>query len=136
MIAPPFKPGFRIDAIDTLVLIAGGLGSAIAAQVEWWMGLTIGFAIGHFFLFCNVFRVARPLELTWAALFVVMAGSTIAVEQPGWAVTLGCSLVATLIVIVVQMRKPSYHGVAWKRINPELPRWWEARSAELRRDTQ
>jgi hypothetical protein len=134
MTAQPFRPGFRIDAIDTCVLIAGAVSSAIAAQVEWWMGLTIGFAIGHFFLFCNVLRAARPLELTWAAVFVMMAGSTIATGQPGWAVTLGCSLVVTLIVVVVQVRKPSYHGVAWKRINPGLPNWWEAQGAGLRRD--
>lgn len=90
------------------------------------MGLIIGFVVGHFFLFCNVFRVARPLELAWAALFTALAGSTIVVEQPEWPVTLATSLVATLLVIVVQMRKPSYHGIAWQWINPELPEWWEA----------
>ncbi len=89
------------------------------------MGLVIGFAVGHFFLFCNVFRVARPLELSWAVLFVALAGSTISLEKPGWQVTIATSLVATLLVIVVQMRMPSYHGVAWQRINPELPQWWQ-----------
>jgi hypothetical protein len=132
MTAPPFRPGFRIDTIDALVLVAGGIASVLVAQVEWWMGLVIGFAVGHFFLFCNVFRVARPLELAWAALFVAMAGSTIALEQPGWAMTIGCTLAATVLVIVMQLRKPSYHGIAWSRINPDLPRWWEAHGAALR----
>ena len=96
------------------------------------MGLIIGFVVGHFFLFCNVFRVARPLEFAWASLFTALAGSTIVVEQPGWPVTLAISLAATLVVIVVQMHKPSYHGIAWQRINPELRAWWEAQGGGSR----
>jgi hypothetical protein len=129
MTASSFKPGFRISATDTFVLVAGVVGSVLGAQVEWWMGLVIGFVVGHFFLFCNVFRVARPLELSWAALFVALAGSTITMEAPGWQVTFATSLVATLLVIVVQMHKPSYHGAGWQLINPELPQWWERRQA-------
>jgi hypothetical protein len=120
-----FKPGFRLDVIDTLVLAVGAAGAALLAQVEWWMGLIVGFAVGHFFMFCNVFRVAKPLELTWSAIFVFLAGGTIVTGQPGWAVTLGATLVATLVVIVVQVRKPSYHGIAWQRLNPKLLEWWE-----------
>ena len=130
----PFNPGFRLDAIDTLVLVAGAAGAIFLAQVEWWMGLIIGFAVGHFFIFCNVFRVAKPLELTWSAIFVVLAGSTIATGQPGWMVTVATTLVATLAVIVMQVRKPSYHGVAWQRFNPRLPEWWESQATE--RDTR
>jgi len=133
---PPrlFNPGFRLDAIDTLVLVAGAAGAIFLAQVEWWMGLIIGFAVGHFFIFCNVFRVAKPLELTWSAIFVVLAGSTIATGQPGWMVTVATTLVATLAVIVMQVRKPSYHGIAWQRFNPKLPEWWESQATK--RDTR
>ncbi len=130
----PFNPGFRLDAIDTLVLVAGAAGAIFLAQVEWWMGLIVGFAVGHFFLFCNVFRVAKPLELTWSAIFVVLAGSTIATGQPGWLVTIVTTLVATLAVIAMQVRKPSYHGIAWQRLNPRLPEWWESQATE--RDTR
>ena len=130
----PFNPGFRLDAIDTLVLVAGAAGAIFLAQVEWWMGLIIGFAVGHFFIFCNVFRVAKPLELTWSAIFVVLAGSTIATGQPGWMVTIATTLVATLAVIVMQVRKPSYHGIAWQRFNPKLPEWWQSQATE--RDTR
>ena len=127
---PPgqFSPGFRISVTDSLVLFAGAVGSILAAQVEWWMGLVVGFAIGHFFLFCNVFRISRPLELAWAALFIVLAGSTITTEQPGWPLVIGISLIATLLVVAEQVRKPSYHGIAWQRLNPKLLDWWEADS--------
>jgi len=124
-----FSPGFRLSLTDALVLLAGAIGSILAAQVERWMGLTVGFVVGHFFLFCNVFRLARPLELAWSALFVSLAGSTVVTEWPGWRMTLGISLVATLLVVVAQLRKPSYHGIAWRRFNPGLLEWWDAQGS-------
>lgn len=96
----------------------------------WWWAFVTAFVLTHFFLFCNVVRMARLLELAWAGVFVVLAGATVAVETPGWLVTALVSLLVTLIVVVVEMRKPSYHGVGWQRINPNLPAWWEARVAE------
>ena len=122
-----FNPGFRISITDVLALIAGGAGTVLAAQVEWWMGLVIGFAVGHFFLFCNVFRLGRPLELAWATVFTGLSASTIMTGQPGWAVTIGTTLACTLAVVGMQVRKPSYHGIAWQRINPGLPQWWQTR---------
>lgn len=119
-----FMPGFRIDTVDVLVLAAGAAASALAAQVQWWMGALIAFAVGHFFLFCNVLRMARPLELAWAGLFVALAASTIATSRPGWAIAFGGSLLATVAVIALQMGRPSYHGIAWQRINPGLRNWW------------
>ena len=124
-----FDPGFRIDRIDVLVLVAGAFATVVLAGVEWWMGLVVGFAVGHFFLFCNVFRVGKPLELAWSAIFVVLSAGTIAAGQPGWPVTIAVTVAATLIVIVAQMRMPSYHGIAWQRLNPNLRAWWEAQSA-------
>lgn len=121
-----FMPGFRLSATDALVLTAGAAGSALAAQVEWWMGLVIGLAVGHFFLFCNEFRLDRPLELIWAAAFVALAGSAIATGEPGWPSTFGTTLLITVLVIAVQVRKPSYHGIGWQRLNPGLRRWWES----------
>ena len=134
MIETQFKPGFRISALDVGVLVAGAVGSAFAAQVEWWMGLVISFAVGHFFLFCNVFRVQRPFELVWAIIFVLLAGSTIMIQIPGWGMTIAIALVVTVIVIAMEMRKFSYHGVLWQRINPELMKWWEAHSSEPSRN--
>lgn len=126
MATKPFSPGFRISKTDMFVVIAGSVGASLAAQIEWWMGLIIAFVVGHFFLFCNVFRVARPLELAWATLFTMLAGSTIAMGHPGWPVTFAATLAATVAVIVMQMRNPAYHGVAWQSINPNLPQWWAA----------
>jgi hypothetical protein len=124
-----FSPGFRIDFIDTIVLIAGAVGAVVASSVEWWMGLIVGFAVGHFFLFCNVFRLARPLELSWAVVFIGFSTCTILTGEPGWPVTIGVTLTTTIVVIAWMMRKPSYHGIAWRRFNPRLPEWWEAQQS-------
>ena len=126
-----FQPGFRCTPLD-LVILLGGAAAAGAALVwlEPWVGFVVAFVVGHFFLFCNVFRIARVLELVWAALFVVLAAGTVSVGFPGWPITAGISL--TVVVVILEMLKPSYHGVFWQQINPGLRQWWElsATSAE------
>ena len=129
-----FKPGFRLDAIDTVVLVAGAAGAVLLSQIEWWMGLIVGLVVGHFFMFCNVFRVSRPLELCWSVTFIALAGSTIVTGHPGWAVTLSGTLAATLLILVIQVRRPSYHGIGWRRLNPKLLEWWDSQCSE--RDTR
>jgi hypothetical protein len=123
----PFSPGFRFSVVDGFVLVGGVAGTVALSMFVWWWGFVFCFVLGHFFLFCNVVRMAQPLELLWGGVFAALAGTTIAFETPGWMVTVLLSLVVTVIVVVVQMRKASYHGVGWKWINPGLPVWWEAR---------
>lgn len=123
----PFSPGFRLSVMDMIVLVAGVIGSLLAAKVESWLGMATAFTVGHFFLFCNVFRMSRPLELAWAALFLLLTGSTAIMQQPGWFASFALSLAGTVVVVVFQMRQPSYHGIGWKIINPQLPQWWQAR---------
>ena len=86
--------------------------------------LVIGVPVAHFFLFCNVFRISRPLELLWAGVFLILAGSTVVWNAPGWPATVIVSACVAVAVVVAEMRKPSYHGVGWRRINPRLPEWW------------
>jgi hypothetical protein len=124
MSAPLFSPGFRLSTMDVVVLIAGVIGSLLVAQVQLWFGIAIAFTVGHFFLFCNVFRMPRSLEIAWAAFFLLLLGCTAIMQQPGWYMSFVLSLVGTVMVVVFQMRQPSYHGVGWETINPQLPQWW------------
>jgi hypothetical protein len=124
---PDFLPGFRLSRLDVLVVVVGVVATLVLATFEWWWGFVVGFVLAHFFLFCNVFRLARSLELTWAGVFVLLAGMTVAMGFPGWGITAAVSLAVTLAVVAVEVRKPSYHGVGWRWINPGLPAWWEAR---------
>ena len=121
-----FAPGFRLSVLDMTILTVGLAATFALATVVWWWGFVFGFVLGHFFLFCNVVRMARPLELAWTAVFVVLAAATVALGTPGWQVTVSVSLFTTVVMVVVQIRKPSYHGLGWRLINPELPNWWES----------
>lgn len=135
MAAPKFSPGFRWSAVDVAALVVGGVGAAAVSAIAWWLSLAVGIPLAAFFLFCNVFRVSRPLELLWAGVFIALAAATILWDVPGWwATTIGAGCVAA-VVVAVEMRRPSYHGIGWRRINPGLSVWWEthaARSAEDR----
>ena len=121
-----FAPGWRFSVLDGFVLVAGMSASVGFGAFVWWIGFVIAFTIAHFFLFCNVFRISRPLELVWAGAFVALSSATIAFEAPGWLLTAAISLAVTIVVVVIEMRKPSYHGVGWQTINPGLRTWWES----------
>jgi hypothetical protein len=125
-----FAPGFRLSVLDVFVLVGGTAAVIALSMYMWWWGFVPAFVLAHFFLFCNVVRMARPLELIWAGVFVALAVATIVFDTPGWLVTTLASLLVTVVVVIVEMRKPSYHGVGWERINPGLRVWWEARVAE------
>ena len=125
-----FAPGFRLSIVDVFVLVGGTMGPIVLSMYGWWWGFILAFVLAHFFLFCNIARIARPLELIWAGVFISLAAATIAFERPCWLVTALVSLLVTVVVAVVEMRKPSYHGVGWQWINPGLPEWWEARVGE------
>ena len=113
--------------LDMGVLV-GGIGVAFA--MSWPRGVVMGFVLGHFFLFCNIVRLARSPELAWSVVFVTLAAATIATDVPGWLATVSVSLIATVAVVVAEMRKPLYHGVGWQWINPGLKARWESRMGE------
>lgn len=123
-----FKPGFRLSLFDVMVLIAGMIGAfSLGAQV-WWAGMLVAFVVGHFFLFCNVFRIARKPELIWAAVFTCLTASTISFGMPDWIVTFTLSFLVALVLIYLETKKPHYHGIGWQRLNPGLFEWWENRN--------
>jgi len=121
-----FNPGFRISKFDIFVLVGGAVGTVILCSVIGKIGLVVAFVVGHFFLFCNVFRIARNLEFLWAGAFVAFAGSTVMLHWPSWPITIAAMICTSTIVIVVEIRKPSYHGVGWNVFNPNLRDWWDA----------
>jgi hypothetical protein len=121
-----FSPGFRLSVLDALIIAIGAAAAFFLASVEPWWGFMVAFVVAHFFLFCNIVRMARPLELAWAGIFLALAATTIVLDIPGWPLTASASLAVTLVVVVLQMRKPSYHGLGWQRINPGLRAWWSS----------
>ena len=123
-----FQPGFRLSELDVGVLMLGVCGAVLLARLDEQFGMAVLFVLAHFFLFCNVLRMSRPLELIWAALFVLLAASTFHFGRPPWNYTMAVMLAVTLVLAFVQMLQPSYHGVFWRKINPNLEQWWAARN--------
>ncbi|MDB6139929.1 MAG: hypothetical protein JWO94_3001 [Verrucomicrobiaceae bacterium] len=121
--------GFRFFATDALVLAAGTAGSWALWRQEfplWWM---VPCVVGHFFLFCNVFRVRRSYELVWAAAFLVNMGWWLSQGSLGWNPALLAQFPVTLIVLLAELRSPRYHGIFARRINPKLDAYLASKAA-------
>tara|TARA_B110000305_G_C19446501_1_gene645170 strand:- start:2234 stop:2605 length:372 start_codon:yes stop_codon:yes gene_type:complete len=123
MAEPAFNPGFRLSALDCVILLAGIVGAISLGLQIWWVGMMIAWIVLHFFCFCNVFRISRTPEQIWAAAFIILVIPTILIGVPGWPLTMGLSLVFSTMLIWQETRKPHYHGVFWKCWNPSLPEW-------------
>jgi hypothetical protein len=112
--------GFRFSAVDAgaiaaFAIVAGGF--YFLARPLWWL---VAIAAGHFFLFCNVFRVVRRRELIWAALFVLNVGLWMLLKRLDWFTVLACQLPVSVGVITWEIKSPGYHGVFANRLNPRL----------------
>lgn len=115
--------GFRFsfsDGIALLVFVVVGCGFAHAGSPFGWL---LFLAAGHFFLFCNVFRIIRHLELIWAALFIsnVMLWSVF--DRLSWSTVFLTQLPVTVSLIGFEMCQSRYHGIFARQINPSLNRY-------------
>ena len=124
-----FQPGFRLSELDVGFILLGVCAAVLLARMDERLGVAVLFVLAHFFLFCNVLRMSRPLELIWAALFILLAVSTFYFDLPPWNYTLAIMLIVTLILAFVQVLQASYHGVFWRKFNPNLEQWWAARES-------
>ena len=125
MTEPRFQPGFRLSVFDVVILVIGGAASAYSATIELRFGIAIAFVVLHFFLFCNVLRMSRDLEPLWAGAFAALAIATISFDLLSWNALFAISAAVTVVLAIVEMRRASYHGVGWQRLNPGLSQWWE-----------
>ena len=125
-----FRPGFRWSAVDALVLLAGAGGTALLWPHSRELAFICSFVVGHFFLFCNVFRIGRLPELVWAGVFLLLASGTLLAGTPSLFTTASSTLFLSLGLIMREMRLPRYHGVLWQKVNPGLPQWWQSRRTD------
>ena len=126
-----FKPGFRISKIDVFVLVIGALSAGYFYTVSQISSLIILFVIGHFFIFCNITRMSRIPELIWSGIFLLCAGFSAAKGQPSWSATFVLAGLTTIILVVLEVRKPGYHGIFWQTLNPNLPSWFEKNHTKI-----
>jgi len=116
--------GFRLSAVDIVFIAAAVLATVFLRER---LGVTvwgIPFAVGHFFLFCNVFRVRRAYELAWVAALFVNVAAWAAFGRFSWPLILATQAPITLIAIGLEMRSREYHGIGCRRINAaHLDEW-------------
>lgn len=85
--------------------------------------------VGHFFLFCNVFRVRRSYELGWAAVFLVNVACWMMLRLSlDWLPPLLTQLPVTLAVILAEIRSSQYHGIFAEKWNPRLDEYLAGRT--------
>ena len=128
-LAHPRTSGFRLSALDAAVLVAGAAGTWLAAPAVGPLAGVIPMAVGHFFLFCNVFRLRRRYELGWTAVFLANFAAWTLAGELSWPGLLAIQLPVTAVVIALEVRSPRYHGVLAHRINPRLAEYLDGRIA-------
>lgn len=120
-----FNPGFRLSLLDVIILILGVVGTLIFLPISKINSFIIAFVVGHFFLFCNVFRISRPLELIWATLLILFGVLIEIFRLFNWYIVAIIMVAVTFGIILIEMRKKSYHGIMWQRFNPNLVDWFK-----------
>lgn len=124
----PRTAGFRLSIADAIMLAIGAAATVMAVGPLGPMAGIFPMAVGHFFLFCNVFRLRRRYELVWAAIFVANFAAWSFTEF-SWTRVLATQLPVTALVIALEIRSPRYHGIGASRLNPRLPEYLDGRIA-------
>lgn len=113
--------GFRISVTDSVVLVLAAVSVVYLAPISEVLAFVIAMVVGHFFLFCNVVRLHRYLELTWGAIFIVNCFVWwMWLEDLRVLPVLAGQLPVTLLLVLLEVRSPRYHGIGARRINPRL----------------
>ena len=82
----------------------------------------------HFFLFCNIFRVARRRELLWSGLFIINVFAWLFAGKLSCMAILLAQSPVTIAVIASEIRSLHYHGIFARQINPHLGTWLKGMS--------
>lgn len=120
--------GFRFSIADLIAIIVCAVGTLLAWSVLGNFALLFPIVLGHFFLFCNIFRIRRNYELAWAALFIINVGWHVlgATGEADWSRVLLIQFPITLFFIVLEMRGGRYHGIGYRWINPDAENFKKA----------
>jgi len=116
----PLTCGVRFSALDAVFLLVGTAATVWIWRIHSEFALLIPFLLFHFFLFCNVFRVARASELVWSGVFIVVfslgSASSYVVN---WPAICAIQLPLTAFLLWRETRQPWYHGMACRKWNAE-----------------
>jgi hypothetical protein len=109
--------GFRFSAMDGFIF-AGGAATTIALwEFVGPFALAVPYLLGHFFLFCNTFRVGGERSLIWVAAF--LANAYFWTQTENLVFPLVVQELVTLALIIQCVLGKNYHGIACKQLNPD-----------------
>ena len=121
-----FKPGFRLSVIDVFVLLLGLAAVFVYLKSVPQFSAIIFFVVLHFFLFCNLVRMSRLPELLWASLFLMFCLASLRFDLLPFYMVFILSAIFSVLLILFETRKKSYHGIYWQALNPDLRSWFES----------
>jgi hypothetical protein len=99
--------GFRFSLVDGLVIAICAVATYVAWPAIGSLSLLFPYVLGHFFLFCNVFRIRRQPELIWAGSFVLNFGIWVALGKFGITAPFLAQIPVTVLLIVMECRRPT-----------------------------
>jgi hypothetical protein len=104
--------GFRISLTDGLFIAVNLLAAALLYDTLAHFVWLFPIAVGHFFLFCNVFRIRRSYELVWTAVFIANVAVWLYLAPTfHWLGVLAVQTPLTAILIGLEIRSDRYHGI-------------------------
>ena len=107
--------GFRFSAMDAAIFLGGVVGTFALWFAIGPFALFLPLLLGHFFLFCNVFRIGGERSLIWVAAFLINVHGWSSTQNTWLHVAIQSVITAALIIQCVWSR--NYHGFACERIN-------------------
>jgi hypothetical protein len=102
--------GFRFSATDALAIFVCVAATSWGLQAIGSTAWLFPFVLGHFFLFCNVFRIPRQAELLWAGCFVTIT-SICPIFDVSFLNAMWMVLPITAGILIYAARLPTYHGI-------------------------
>lgn len=119
-----FKPGFRLSTLDILVIVSAIAGALYFFNIAKPLSAIIAMVVMHFFVFCNVTRMSRIPELIWAFVFTLLTILSLRFNLLPLYLVFIISISLSVTLIALELRKRSYHGILWQKINPNLEAWF------------
>lgn len=104
MMHAPEGRRFRFSYLDLAAIILAGLATWVLWTFIGSFALIVPVTLGHFFLFCNVFRVRRSYELLWSVCFVGNLAYWLSFPELNWLGVLAVQSPLTIGLIALELR--------------------------------
>ena len=102
--------GFRFSVTDAAAIAVVAAMTVYLLPRHPDIGWLPAYTLGHFFLFCNIFRVPRKPELIWVGCFL-LASTVVTLFDLSLVWAMVAVLPVTLVILGWAIRWEHYHGI-------------------------